>query len=216
MFFYNKVLIIDNFYKDPDKVRKFALSNDFKTHRDAGGGGVWPGRRTAFLHNINPELSDEFHNTLLGNILENNPIKYSGYLETNFQLCYERDGDSWVHYDTPPWNCTHVGVVYLTPDPPPNSGTIIYRFNEYYRAEFEKYSAKCNHKWYRLNRDQDSEEFQKFFTEDLVIPNKYNRAIVYGPNWWHKSDRYFGSTPEDGRLFQPFFCNLDFHYDQEI
>lgn len=215
MYMNNKVLIIDNFYKDPDKVRNFALSQEFKNCKEANAGGNWPGRRTSFLHNLNQELSDDFHNAFLGNLLENNPIKYGGYIETNFQLCYESDGDSWVHYDTPTWHCTHVGVVYLHPDPPENSGTLFYEFNEEHRQEFEEYAARNNNLWFKLNRDQDSKEFYKFFKQTMCVPNKYNRAIIYGPNSWHKSDRYFGSTPETGRLFQPFFCNLNFIYDEQ-
>jgi hypothetical protein len=215
VFVNNKILIIDNFYLDPDKIRQFALRQTFKNSTEAAAGGNWPGRRTSFLHNLNQEICDEFHNAFLGNLLENNAVKYGGYIETNFQLCYASDGDSWVHYDTPPWNCTHVGVVYLNPNPPENSGTLFYEFVEEHREEFEEYAKQRNNLWTALNRDQDSKEFYKFFKQTLNIPNKYNRAIVYGPHIWHKSDRYFGSTPEDGRLFQPFFCHLDFQHDKE-
>jgi hypothetical protein len=211
----NKVLVIDNFYKDPDKVRNFALNQEFKNCKEAAAGGNWPGRRSQFLHNLSHELSEDFHNTFLGNLLENNPIKYKGYIETNFQLCYESDGDSWVHYDTPPWPCTHVGVVYLHPNPPANSGTLIYEFDESYRTEFEEYAKENSNLWFKLNRDQDSEEFSKFFKQSMEIPNKYNRAVIYGPHMWHKSDRYFGNSLETGRLFQPFFCNLEFLYDEQ-
>jgi hypothetical protein len=215
MFVHNKMIVIDNFYSDPDAVRKFALTQPFNTCKESSGGGAWPGRRSDFLHEINPAISDEFHNTFLGNLLENNPIKYSGYIETNFQLCYEGDGDSWIHYDTPDWHCTHVGIVYLTPNPPENSGTLFYEFDETYRAEFEEYAKKHNYRWYGLNRDQDREEFYKFFKQTMEIPNKYNRAVIYGPNRWHKSDKYFGNTPDTGRLFQPFFANLNFIYGEE-
>lgn len=211
---HNKIIIIDDFYKDPDKIRNFALTQEFKTCKDAGMSGNWPGRRTGFLHYLDQEISEEFHTQFIGSLLENNPVEYGGYLETNFQLCYESDGDSWIHYDTPSWNCTHVGVVYLHPNPPENSGTLFYKFNENYRAEFEEYSAKNNRLWFKLNRDEDKEYFEKFFTLELSLPNKYNRAVIYGPHRWHKSDRYFGTSPDTGRLFQPFFCTLDFKNGQ--
>jgi hypothetical protein len=215
MYMNDKILVIDNFYKDPYAIREFALQQTFKDCKEADAGGNWPGRRTKFLHNLDDDISNEFHSAFLGNLLDNNPIKYNGYIETNFQLCYESDGDSWVHYDTPPWNCTHVGVVYLTPDPAPNSGTLFYEFNEEYRQEFEEYAAKNDNLWFNLNRNADTKEFDKFFTQTLALPNRFNRAIIYGPDRWHKSDQYFGSTPQDGRLFQPFFCNLEFIYDEE-
>jgi hypothetical protein len=213
MFMNNKILIVDDFYKDPDSIRNFALSQEFKNCKQANAGGNWPGQRSGFLHNLDSSVSEEFHNTFLGNLLENNPIKYKGYIETNFQICYSNNGDSWVHYDTPTWHCTHVGLVYLTPKPPKNSGTLFYEFNEEHRQEFEEYAARNDNLWTKLNRDEDCKEFEKFFTQVMEVPNKYNRAIIYGPNIWHKSDRYFGTTQENARLFQPFFCNLDFIYE---
>jgi hypothetical protein len=214
MYMNNKILIIDNFYLEPDRIRKFALDQEFKNCKQAAAGGNWPGERSKFLHNLDATISDEFHNAFLGNLLENNPIKHSGYMETNFQICYETDGDSWVHYDTPSWNCTHVGVVYLTPNPPKNSGTLFYELDDTYKQEFDEYAARNNNLWTGLNRDQDRDEFEKFFKLTMEIPNKYNRAIIYGPNMWHKSDRYFGTTPENARLFQPFFSNIEFKYDE--
>lgn len=214
MYMHNKVLIVDDFYEDPDKIRNFALKQNFKDCVEAGAGNQWPGKRSMFLHNLDQDIHQEFHNNFLGSILENNPIKYSGYLETNFQLCFESDGDSWVHYDTPSWEATHVGVVYLNPDPPENSGTCFYNFNEEYRQEFEEYAKKNNHLWTRLNRLEDSEEFNRWFVKDMCIPNKYNRCIIYGPNRWHKSDWYFGNDHDTGRLIQPVFCRLEFEYEE--
>ena len=102
----------------------------------------------------------------------------------------------------------------MTPNPPKNSGTLFYELNETYRQEFDEYAARNNKLWTGLNRDQDRDEFERFFKQTMEIPNKYNRAIIYGPHMWHKSDRYFGTTPENARLFQPFFCNIKFNYDE--
>lgn len=215
MFMHNKVLIVDDFYQDPDKIRSFALNQEFKNCQEANAGGNWPGQRSSFLHLLNDEINEEFHNNFLGALLENNPIRYSGYIETNFQVCTEADGDSWIHYDTPTWNCTHVGIVYLNPNPPENSGTCFYTFNEEHRQEFEEYAERNGHLWFKLNRDEDSEEFNKFFKKDFCVPNKYNRCVIYGPNRWHKSDWYFGNDLESGRMIQPIFCGLEFEYEED-
>lgn len=207
----NKVLIIDDFYKDPDAIRQLALNQEFlpSTHPDRGGN--WPGLRSKFLNNINPRACEEFRDKLMGSLLEGVKTEYYCYFETNFQLCYEDIGDSWVHYDfTSNFDITHVGLVYLNPDPPENSGTVIYEFDKKYQTELDEYSARHEGIRHRLNRDQDSEEFYRWFKPSLPIPNKYNRAIVYNPWVWHKADRYFGNTPETGRLTQPFFCQIKY------
>lgn len=212
MFLTNKALIIDNFYKDPDMIRGLALRQEFLPMTHPERSGQWPGLRSKFLNEINPRACEEFKDSLISNLLEGITIDYNCYFETNFQLCYGDIGDSWVHFDHDgKWDITHVGLVYLNPDPPDNSGTIIYDFNKEHQPDMDAYSEKHNYLWHRLNRDQDSEEFKKWFTPSLNIPNKYNRAIIYNPWTWHKSDRYFGSTPETGRLTQPFFARIQYN-----
>jgi hypothetical protein len=212
MYLTNKVIIVENFYKDPDMVRNLALNQEFLPESHPERFGNWPGRRSKFINDINPRLCEEFRDSLMHSLLEGVPTNYNCYFETNFQLCYETDGDSWIHYDFDPkdWEITHVGVVYLNPNPPPNSGTLIYDFNKEYEQEFLEYSEKHNHIWRKLNRDQDSKEFNRWWTLNLSVENKYNRAVLYSPSVWHKSDRYFGNDKDSGRLIQPFFCNIKY------
>jgi hypothetical protein len=40
--------------------------------------------------------------------------------------------------------------------------------------------------------------------------NIYNRLVLYRGNLYHASVDYFGTTPEDGRLFQTFFFNTEY------
>jgi len=212
MYAHNKIIVIDNFYDDPDQVREVALQQEYLPCNEPSMSGNWPGYRSRkFLHNIDETIFNEFRNKLLDNLLWNNPVKYEGYIETNFQVCLEENGDSWVHYDRGPMEITHVGVVYLNPNPPSNSGTIIYDFNEEHRAEWMEYSNNEQDLWFTLNRKDDLERFNKFFTENITIPNKYNRCIIYGPWRWHKSDQYFGHNLETGRMIQPFFCRIKFN-----
>jgi hypothetical protein len=209
MFLTNKVLVIDNFYKDPDMIRRLALAQEFLPCNHPDRSGQWPGLRSKFLNEINPRACEEFKDNLISNLLEGISTDYNCYFETNFQLCYETNGDSWVHFDhATTWNVTHAGLVYLHPNPPENSGTIIYDFNKEHQPEMDEYSEKHNYLWHRLNRDQDSEEFKKWFTPSISIPNKYNRAVIYSPMAWHKSDTYFGTTLDTGRLTQPFFASI--------
>ena len=204
----NKVLVIDNFYENPDKVREIALKQEYKDCKDPLMGGSWPGFRSKYLHHIDESLMQEFRDNLMGNLLEGLNTRYNCYFETMFQLCYAEHGDSWIHTDIGKWEITHVGVIYLHPDPPPNSGTLIYDLKKECVDEFKAYAAKHNNLWTDLNRD--TEEFHKWFELTLNVPNKYNRAIIYSPHRWHKSDTYFGNSVETGRLFQPLFARIKY------
>lgn len=210
MYLTNKVLVVDNFYKDPDAIRNLALQQEFLDCNHPERSGSWPGLRSKFLNNISEELTQQFRDLMLNTLLEGVIAKYNCYFETNFQLCYAEHGDSWVHTDVGPWPITHVGVIYLNPNPAPDSGTIIYELKKEYTDEFKQYAAKKNNMWTTLNRDQDKEEFNKWFTPSLNIPNKYNRAVIYNPSQWHKADHYFGNSKETGRLIQPFFANIQY------
>lgn len=204
----NKVLVIDDFYKDPDKIRNFALNQEYKSCTDPEMGGNWPGLRSRYLHNLDESLVKEFRNNLIENLLEGIAVSYNCYFETSFQLCYESIVDSWIHTDTGSWPITHVGVIYLNPHPVENSGTNFYKLKNEYINDFQKYAQDNNSLWTKLNRDEDSEKFNQWFDMSLSVSNVYNRAVIYSPNLWHKSDRYFGNSINTGRLTQVFFANI--------
>jgi hypothetical protein len=211
MYLGDKVIIADNFYKDPYKVREIALAQDYKDCKHAERDGNWPGYRSKYLNHIDEDLCQEFRSNLMTSLLDGVPTYYNCYFETNFQICCADHGDSWIHTDIAPhWDVTHVGVVYLNPAPLPNSGTIFYRFKEEYTDAFKEYSEKHNGLWTALTRDQDSDEFNTWFEEVLTVPNRFNRAIIYSPHRWHKSDQYFGDSIETGRMIQPFFATIEY------
>lgn len=210
MYLNNKVLVVDNFYKDPDYIRGFALEQEFMPCSHPLLKGNWPGLRSQYLHILNEKITEEFQNNLMKNLLEGITTNYNCYFETNFQLCYETITDSWIHTDIAEWPITHVGVVYLHPTPQNNSGTNIYNLRTEYIDEFKIYAEKHNNLWTTLNRDEDRNEFERWFEPSLSIPNKYNRAVIYDPHTWHKSDKYFGNSIETGRLTQVFFANIQY------
>jgi hypothetical protein len=172
-------IIIDDFLDNPDFVREKALGMQFYTDKELDGS--WPGRRTNMLHTEDPALYDYLWDKIYGgwDLDRDAP----GRMELSFQLCTEKDGDSWIHQDH---GRDFVALVYLTPNPPPKSGTSIYTpvlksFNHYDRCAPSNYRVKSS------------------------IPNKYNRFVAYDPREFHCSDNYFGSTKEDARLFLVVF-----------
>jgi hypothetical protein len=54
------------------------------------------------------------------------------------------------------------------------------------------------------DRSYDASDITKWHKYD-VVANRYNRLVMYRGDLFHMSNDYFGSTPQDGRLFQLFF-----------
>lgn len=176
------LVIVDDFYPDPDAMRKFALNQDFNVE------GNYPGLRTRSF--ATPDDKRRFE-AILGRNISYFPEGYNG----SFQIV-TKDRKSWIHRDLTRFG----GIVYLSPNPPANSGTIFYRHRETGlmksgNAEMEK----------RLNFDSHDES--KWEVIDR-IGNKFNRLILFDGFLTHKSDEYFGDSPETGRLFQTFFFDV--------
>ena len=176
-----ETLVVDNFYDDPTAIRNYALSLPFDVE-----GQYFPGYRTQ------PYLNDEAK-TKLANLLR--PISGEVTSWNNdrstgaFQVASEGN-NGWVHYDV---DCDWAAVCYLTPNPPVDSGTSMYRHKEYLDR-------------YMLNTMYDP--YNKDIWEEVDrIGNVFNRLVLYRSNLFHKSTGYFGKTFNDSRLFQVFFIN---------
>ena len=213
--FENKIIIIDNFYPDPDLVREFALKQSFSKATNEQGMAI-PGVRTESVSDID----DDMFRLLKRSVFQ--PIfgipKYHISLEesilTNYQLNVEEDGDSWVHGDAVEDTGINLsGVIFLTPNAPKNSGTIFYELNPEHQEEAAKYFEE--HSSFRgINRKENVELYEKFFRVKQVVDNVYNRAVIYSGVTLHKSDYYFGQNAENGRLIQPFFGSVrDIKYE---
>jgi hypothetical protein len=177
------VLLIDNFYEDPDKVRKFALAQDFNVK------GNYPGGRTKSFATIDDKIKFE---NILGRKITYFPGEYNG----SFQIVTGTN-TSWIHRDKTDFSV----VVFLTPNPPPNGGTILYKHKQ---SGLERTSNQDEEKI--LNDDSYNED--NWHRMDR-LGNKYNRAIMFQGRTSHKSDEYFGNDMETGRLFQTFFFDIE-------
>lgn len=207
MIFKNLVSIYDNFYENPDEVRNFAMSQNFKVFRNEHGYAI-PGLRSQPLRIINQNIFAEFRNKIIKRVF--GVYQNYGYefefdisVSTQFQITRKSDGDSWVHRDE---DNTFAGLIYLNPNPPENSGTIFYRLKNETLLN-EKYPTIRNRN--RLNRFDDVDNYEKIFEVSQVIKNVYNRAIIFtGSDSCHKSDYYFGKGIKESRLTQPFFVKI--------
>ena len=180
------IVVIDDFYSNPDDVRDFALSQPFDQT------GNYPGSRTKT--HLNDGTKD-----LIQKILMPLGGKVTGWNDTDgltgsFQVTTSLDR-SWIHTD--PYN-TWAGVLYLTPDAPLSSGTSLY--------QLKKTGSMVEDGTDLTGVTQDMTKWDKVDT----IGNKYNRLAMYRGDIYHMSQDYFGNTPENGRLFQLFFITTEY------
>lgn len=190
----DKVLEVENFFAEPGAVRGAALGCEFWRSEDHPEGGNWPGLRSNYVSVVSGELFDMFCTNLYRAMGWQSEREV--YFETFYQLCVDKDNPSWVHQDVMAQKWTHVGVVYLTPDPPPNSGTLIYK-------------PKDNKSIEDLKKGFNGEDVPgdlEFYEEVHEAINVYNKCVVYRPEALHRADKYFGDGMSNGRLTQVFFC----------
>ncbi|NDC96290.1 hypothetical protein EB077_13370, partial [bacterium] len=107
-----RLWVVDNFYENPDDVRKFALDQEFKEDIQ-----WFKGLRSVDQFNF-IGIQDAFEQ-IMGMKLKNlNSHSMCG----RFQIC-RSDEQNVYHVDSQGW----AAIIYLTPDPPPESGTILLR-----------------------------------------------------------------------------------------
>jgi hypothetical protein len=180
------MIVIDEFYNNPDDVRQFALSQEFDVT------GNWPGTRTkTFINESTKETIQKILQDVSGNVTDWQANDgYTG----SFQLTTSMDR-SWIHADS--YN-TWAGVLYLTPDAPLSGGTGIFRY--------KKTGSMMEDGTDLSGVTQDMTKWE------LVdrVGNIYNRLVLYRGNNYHMSLDYFGKDKEDGRLFQLFFITTEY------
>lgn len=177
------LIIVDNFYSNPDAVRNFALKQDFNVK------GNYPGARTKPFFTDDVRAAIEHNMQFAGKIT--NTFDEGGYTGAfQFATAWDR---TWIHADH---HNMWAGVCYLTPDAPLTGGTGLYKHKatgEYSRVTEDQHEGYDYTKWDLVDR----------------IGNKYNRLILYRGDLFHASLDYFGDNLENGRLFQTFFFNTE-------
>jgi hypothetical protein len=191
------LFVIDEFYKNPDEIRNYALLQDFD------GRGNFAGLRTIRSFG-NIELYDKisFYINLMGyNIIYFNNNDFNG---GNCSFTYSIFNDkpkSWIHVDNIHGKdkfqgleyINMAGVLYLTPNAPLNGGTIFYDF-DYSNSLYDPNIPIHEYTF-------DETKWKKKDT----IGNVYNRLILFNADIFHSIDKLFGTNKYDGRLTQNFF-----------
>lgn len=197
------ITVIDNFYDNPDAIRKFALAQKYKYRHEEGDiGYVYPGCRTKDLCELDKTLQEKVLKKLISafHISEHDRMQWAVF--SSFQIVSEQYKHGVIHTDN---STVFAGVLYLTPNAPLDSGTSIYKKNATFTQEKYKHAAELNDVRFKAGELVMDTSFHSMFDEVVRINNVYNTLILFEGDIFHAANSFFGKTLQDSRLAQVFF-----------
>jgi hypothetical protein len=188
------IVVVDNFYMQPDLVRSYAIHNLNYSESD-----YHRGKRsdTSFILNGTLERFEE----ILGRPIYN--WNHPEYANGKFQYCTSTDPIVY-HVDSQ----NYAAMVYLTPDAPLQSGTATYKSIYTKKTKFDEAQGGDYEKSFK-GRSSGLNFYDKTSFE-LVdnIANVYNRLVLFDAKNIHAAVNYFGDTKENSRFFHLFFFDI--------
>jgi hypothetical protein len=198
------VIVRDNFYPDPDAVRRVAQSMKYRQLKDITG---FMTEKAYLPRGIRRRLE-----RVLGvriNRWEDDPGDSNGIFYGGFSRGKHKEIPG-VHYDEPFDEITV--LIYLTPGLSADFGTSFWQHRRTglvkvpTRADARRLGTTLTKLKDRLERD--SEKRDRWIEVDRV-GYKYNRLVAYPDGLLHSASRHFGSDLEGGRLYQTFRVGIN-------
>jgi hypothetical protein len=179
-----RFFVVDNFYKDPVAVRDFALQQYF--FDDEGYLGMRT-RKQFFFEGV----KERFERIIGQPITSWEEQSMNGRFQTckaGTPLVYHCDDQKWA------------GMVYLTPDAPPSTGTSFFR---------HKATGIRHHSHPDIMQCFNQKTFLDGTPYELVdkIGNVFNRLVIFDGGLIHAASEYFGWDIPSSRLFHMYFFN---------
>ncbi len=197
--------IVDNFFKDPYKVRNIALKSEYFSCSDF----YWPGYRSDIPSSIGNELELKISSVLGEKV---------SMREGSFQYSDKSWGTGVPHFDSPHYTC----LTFLNLDAPSNSGIEVYddrHKQEYAPPGYETVIGTPNGmnievfnddkvNFYRNRKSFISKmifrkklkEYRKLFVDPCIASNKFNRTVVFDSCRVHRAQDFFGTNVNNSRL----------------
>ena len=172
------IRVIDNFYDDPDKMRREGLTSKYQLISN----GNYPGRDSLNRMYLTPELQTKIQNLFPGDEYKVQCSRFRYALGDDTYMSY-------VHADSYGRRAGWHILVYLTPDPPFRDGISLYT------------SPSGDRFWKEVYEKRDSWDFPDW-TKWNEVEYKYNRAVVIDYSYFHAPMNRggFGTSIENSRL----------------
>jgi hypothetical protein len=203
--FKNQIIIIDDFYDEPDRIRQMALAMN-KT----SASGNYAGSMT------DQPFFTEDHARVF-QLLTGETVVAGTKFCGRFRFTHDKDRASQhIHFDPAPGQIW-AGVLYLSlpehyqhQSKDNNFGTEFWQHRQtglssipLLQPELDRYG------WYGVPElrhflETDGMD-ESLWTQTLQVPMCYNRLVLFRPWLFHSPGRWFGNTDENCRLIQTFF-----------
>ena len=183
------ITIVDNFFEDPDAIVETANSMRFYPPET----GNWPGSRTKQLYIENERLFN-YVGEKIHNLFHDTSPEY-WKLQAHFQRIspfhqekWNRKNRGWIHQDID----THFGgIIYLTKDPEPDTGTSVYKLKNGYGTQTKEEIA-VKEQLYLDTLSLTDEEYDTVYdtvhdqyVETVKVENVYNRLVLFNGKTHH-------------------------------
>jgi len=221
---------IDNFFEDPDEIRKLGLSLEKKSEPT----GRWPGKRSDVIVNFDKELQRKIIEKILSCYFDLEFQTVLKWAEANlyFQDISNFDENKnsvknrgWIHRDTNHWDhrAAFAGLIYLTPDIDLDAGTSIFQLKKDRLPFWEPpitmkkdqipfidgNNSPCwiqkglnyTHKLKdEILYEKTLTKYEENFIETIRFQNVYNRLIIYDTSDYHRANSFYSEKENRSAL----------------
>jgi len=204
--FDKKIIIVDDFYPDVDKIRNQALEAEYEPE---GLSKNYPG-----CNSNNTFWNDELK-TLLSKVIGREVSPTLGTSCGNFRYTSQNhQAKQIIHFDPPKQSDQRwAGVIYLSLPKHYegyDSGTKIYSHKQtgmqvapFNHIESQKIGVRTFEDMQYFFETQGIDESK--WNVELNVPFKYNRLFLFRPWFWHGIAGHFGDNKINSRLTQLLF-----------
>ncbi len=201
------ISIFDNFLSDPYKLRDYALKSGLEYFKEEGD--IIPGIRH---YDLLTQKDKSNTSDIILRKIQQITGECNASSNCGFHLTSDRDYCGNVHVDAK--KAKYAAVLYLTPNPKPNSGTRIFNSGYDYEwrgednfCEITKNFNRSKKSWLdRIKYSYHMKNYDRQFGKGMDIENKFNRLVIYKSPVAHKALYFFGNTYANSRLiFFGFF-----------
>lgn len=196
------IIVVDDFYSNPQEVRNFALTTEYPKPED---NYTYPGSNSNGSY-YSQDIHKSFETIAKEPLI---PADKNGY----FRISLKTDSHKQdVHVD-PSWEWGAVIYMSAPEDCVDEGGTSFWKHNTLNMENCPKTDEEAQFYGYPtykecwlstvygdgLNRSN--------WTRYFLCPMRYNRLVLFRTHLWHSHNFNFGTTLQNGRLVQLFFFN---------
>lgn len=197
------IYIIDDFYDNPDSIRKLALNatyNEFQNSNVAG----YESEKSFYSDSHISKFEDLLNSKII--------INQEKLIFGKFRYSLKNSvSNTHVHFDRAEWSA----IIYLTEDKNCKGGLGIYSNKSTNLQQVPQSLRELNELGYNDLNHFDHNIVMKD-TNDIdcwnileYIPMKYNRMVLFqGSQYFHAITEKFGESINDSRLSHNFFFNI--------